>query len=990
MKKRMVIPLIFLYLMLGIIIMNLVNNDYYVEERDISFTTDTHNEEVLDLTEERVFVFKNPLLHVENMILKFSGCENLTNGFMYVRVFDDTQEYYTYEVPVYAFSSHEFYLYTNEIAGLQAGEEYKISVLVTDEAAQKIQLHCSKDRYFNVLEEKSDGKMVKSNSPLWGADGRENYSTFNGYQWLVIGVCITLFYGCVVYLWCTRKNVGLTVCFMLVILTVGTAFLYGNQLIIETPVEYWSAEKVQSFEHVPMQEGVEQSFVAEYDSLQEFILFLDHYLPEDSGVAQITLYDGKGENYYLWEAPITALTGEVFCLVGKPVKELKAGEEYFVKACLTEGESGITVRTVAQKNIRSSMRGLLVAGEESQQVLYLHQNYIRKDSYLFLWGMILGITLVFVLLIRKYKDDRWMKVWYGLCEILLICAGYYMIESLSGNLKFVEPANAFRNGLLISSVYLVLKTFFVRKAYYISGILCLLIGLTNFYVLEFRGTELLYTDIKSFFTAMSVANNYRFVFPPAVFTALLIMACLFVLRIVVGRMYPAKYSRREKIVRGTACIMTSMMVVLVLSSTLNRSAFDFFHLSNSFRKFGWCYTNLYLMRFSDVDKPEGYSEEAVERIIQEVADEEWESPEIIPENIIVIMNESFADLQSLGNLETNQDYMPFIRSLEENVVKGEVYVPTFGGGTSLTEYEFLTGNLQHFLPQSTVPYSSLCKEQEEGLCSTLKAQGYYTVAMHPYDPTNWNRHKVYPAMGFDEFVDLEDYEDAELIRNFVSDKACYDKIIEYYEDTTREGGLFCFNVTMQNHGGYDSLNGVLHGEIEIENIDNDGGDTYLSLIYESDKAFAYLLEYFEQVEEPTMILMFGDHLPALSDEFYEQLYGKAKSERSLEEKCELFGTPYILWTNYDSDFQDIPRMSVNYLGSYLLQCAGVNMPLYNQFLMEYQKAVPALGVYGILDEEGNWVKYKDVHEEVLQDYKILQYMRLEDRKSLLYSIFQSY
>ena len=38
-------------------------------------------------------------------------------------------------------------------------------------------------------------------------------------------------------------------------------------------------------------------------------------------------------------------------------------------------------------------------------------------------------------------------------------------------------------------------------------------------------------------------------------------------------------------------------------------------------------------------------------------------------NIICIMNESLSDLKVLGNLETNEDYMPFMRSLTKTQLR---------------------------------------------------------------------------------------------------------------------------------------------------------------------------------------------------------------------------------------------------------------------------------------------------------------------------------
>ena len=82
----------------------------------------------------------------------------------------------------------------------------------------------------------------------------------------------------------------------------------------------------------------------------------------------------------------------------------------------------------------------------------------------------------------------------------------------------------------------------------------------------------------------------------------------------------------------------------------------------------------------------------------EAASENTEE-EIVPENIIVIMNESLADLETLGTVKTDTPLLPFLHSLDTNVTHGKLYVHVFGGGTADTEYEFLTGNSKQFLPE---------------------------------------------------------------------------------------------------------------------------------------------------------------------------------------------------------------------------------------------------------------------------------------------------
>ena len=75
--------------------------------------------------------------------------------------------------------------------------------------------------------------------------------------------------------------------------------------------------------------------------------------------------------------------------------------------------------------------------------------------------------------------------------------------------------------------------------------------------------------------------------------------------------------------------------------------------------------------------------------------------------------------------------MPYIHSLQKNTKKGYLYVPVFGGGTSDTEYEVLTGNSKQFLPNGGIAYQLYCGENEYGLANTMEQEGYASTAMHP-------------------------------------------------------------------------------------------------------------------------------------------------------------------------------------------------------------------------------------------------------------------
>ncbi len=248
-------------------------------------------------------------------------------------------------------------------------------------------------------------------------------------------------------------------------------------------------------------------------------------------------------------------------------------------------------------------------------------------------------------------------------------------------------------------------------------------------------------------------------------------------------------------------------------------------------------------------------------------------------NIICIMNESYSDFSQFGDIQFTQDFQPFIDSLEgsDNTIMGELHVSTFGGGTANSEFEFLTGNSMLGMPQGSIPYQQYIDADTGSISRTLKNIGYNTVAIHPYLASGWNRPAVYEFMNFDRFLSDEDFEDPIPVRNYISDQSSFEKIIEVYEENKAEGDepLFVFNVTMQNHGSYTKSYDNFEPDVFFEPDPGkyEEAEQYFSVAHNTDAAFEQLIHYFENVDEPTVICMFGDHLPSLHDGFYEMLMG---------------------------------------------------------------------------------------------------------------------
>lgn len=355
---------------------------------------------------------------------------------------------------------------------------------------------------------------------------------------------------------------------------------------------------------------------------------------------------------------------------------------------------------------------------------------------------------------------------------------------------------------------------------------------------------------------------------------------------------------------------------------------------------------------------------------------EGESLEEDLPHIILILNESFADLRVLGNLELSEENMPFFYSLRENTIRGYVNASVLGGGTANSEFEVLTGCSMGLLPDTYYPYQQCLLERMPSLVSMAQAVDYTTYSIHPENRNNWNRSNVYFRLGFDSSLWLEDFQEAEILGNGVSDLETYYKIEDLYENRQENEKLFFWDITMQNHGGYTYLK--MENPITQANAEYHDADIYLSLIKESDAAFEQLITYFKDQDEKVLICMFGDHQPKLSEDFYNSIY---EVTEDLTEETKLFNmykTPFIIWANYDIEEQQDMDISMNYLGGLLLETAGVPRSAYFQFLSGLRNQYPIITVNGYADADGNFSSWSG-EDTVFSDYRILQYNYLFDR-----------
>ena len=587
-----------------------------------------------------------------------------------------------------------------------------------------------------------------------------------------------------------------------------------------------------------------------------------------------------------------------------------------------------------------------------------------------------------------------------LAVILPPAVCFYLMECYSHNpFAVVRPWAQFFNIVLFEliTVLLFLLTGKLRTAHRIVFGAAMIYGIANSYVVRFRTNPIVPWDIFSWKTAASVADNYDFM-PD---TRMVVVTLVFLAAITLFHFIKVKVTQFVIWKRR----IPSALVVVALSlfaGTLQQESFQ-----NSHRLYNKLFTPVYMtdvdgmavtfvmnLAYMSIDKPEHYSATEAQAVLDSyrvggamsenedpgAADEDTQKKEDLP-NIIVMMNESFSDLSVLGDFDTNEDYMPFIHSLEQgekNTVTGMLNVSVCGGNTANTEFEFLTGNTMAFLPQGSIPYQQYINGDLKALPDYLKTLGYQTIATHPYNASGWERDTVYPMLGFDESVFKDDYVNPQYVRQYISDESCVDKIIEFYENKEKDAPLFVFNVTMQNHGGYQDQYGNFTPDISVKDSTNFSLQQYLSLVKLSDSALEHLISYFKEADEKTVIVFFGDHQP--SDAVASTVLAKngMSWNHLTEEQQKLrYQVPYVVWANYDIGEETGADTSVNYLAAEVLERAGVPLDEYRSYLLHLKSEYPVISAVRTVKADGSEVRASDEKDE-MDIYRKLQYYELFD------------
>ena len=530
----------------------------------------------------------------------------------------------------------------------------------------------------------------------------------------------------------------------------------------------------------------------------------------------------------------------------------------------------------------------------------------------------------------------------------------------------------------------------MRRAGATAMVLCFCFGLVNHYVLLFRGRILFPADIRAWRTAANVLDGFTLTADLYVKQALVVLtAYLFLLTVC------PRQKKRAPMPRPASLLLWLSMAAYTYAFffTGMLPALNIFTQQWATQTNGFLFNFTIALRYSSVDRPAGYSDDAVAELMSQYDAVPADESVTRPTNIIVVMNEAFSDLTVFDSLELPEDPTPFLHSMEENTIKGWLYPPVTGGGTASTEFEFLTGLSNSFLPPHCVAYQLYMQENTPALSSLLSHCGYQTTAFHPYYSTGWNRPIVYDYLDFDTQLYDTDVTNPSYVRRYISDVSDYEMLFDLTERAEGQP-TFIFNVTMQNHSGYAQGWKNLPSDFELPaqlSAADPKAKQYFCLMKSSDDALRQLIDHYQQVDEPTLIVFFGDHQPSLTDEFYEALYGKELSERSPQEVLQQYAVPFFLWANYDIPEQQGLHLSSNFLGVLTARTAGLPMTGWMHFLSDLYEQLPVLTTAGYMGADGTVTNDPALltpeQQAWLSQYEMLAYCGLKDISTETFDFF---
>lgn len=519
----------------------------------------------------------------------------------------------------------------------------------------------------------------------------------------------------------------------------------------------------------------------------------------------------------------------------------------------------------------------------------------------------------------------------------------------------------------------------------------------------YRNAPFRVSDLALSFEALKMSQNS---YKPDSTSIIIFIVSLFIL-IFLSRFFKSEKLRvRDRLMGILSIIISSVLLFnfvyskdkIYNSLPLNGNVFN---LIDHFNSKGFNYTFLFNLKKSFVRPPEGYDKKEMENRDRVDHGEDISVIKYNPRpNIIWIMGEAFTDLsqdEHFSFAPGNDPNENFKKLQKNSIMHGRIVTPSFGGGTGDTEFDALTGALTiDCAPDESFAFNAI-KRNVSSLPSLFNTIGYKTMAFHPGFAWFYGRQDVYPKLGFQDNFFLENIDQPEMKGGYVSERQFSEIFRNRFLEALNNSDepIFSYGLDIQNHGPYfyDKYGKNLPYQCTVslsEEAANNFGSYFLG-IKDMDIMLGEVYDMIMSLDEPTIMVFYGDHLPGLgSDPSAFDEIGIKLSHDDLEKEIEFYSTPYVIVANESGraflnrenvEIQDGNAVSANYLASMVLDMLNYNKVdnffIYNS---EMRKKLPIISRNFIFDGVNTYPRneVKGEAKEAYEDYKKYEYYRINE------------
>ena len=533
-----------------------------------------------------------------------------------------------------------------------------------------------------------------------------------------------------------------------------------------------------------------------------------------------------------------------------------------------------------------------------------------------------------------------------LCLMVETISRFSLVSALSFAAGHVGAFlyNSFIIFTSLSIVFLLKRRVLARV---IIGSFWIFLGTVNGCVLAKRVTPFCFTDIQCLSDLFAMKNSNYFTAKEAALVVLavglLVVFCVYLF------MKGPKYQGHTNKLAAAGVVLGMLVLLPVVTDVAQESeavASYFGNIAQGYRDNGFIYGFSSSVVGIGMDKPKGYSKEAVKAYaekttpygqlssgkeeaeavsldngsgqtkteisaaVKKTKTEKKKKKETEKEkraekgkkgketqkkkdpNLVVVLLESFIDPYEVKFLNFSEDPVPNFHKLYENYSSGHLTVPVVGAGTSNTEFEVLTDMSMRYFGTGEYPHKTILKKTNcESIAGALSKLGYGTHVVHNNGGNFYSRANAFSQMGFDTFTSKEcmNIQEYTPMENWATDHILVNETKKAMDATPDQSDLV-YTITVEAHGSYPEERIVTNQAIRVWGAEDEGSNNaweyYINQIHKVDKFIGDLTAMLDARGEDTMVVFFGDHLPTMDLEEDDMKTGS------------LFQTKYITWNNY--------------------------------------------------------------------------------------------